>query len=236
MQCKDCHVQCLLCSIHAASPQDPFRAHRHEICGFMNAARNGHVHCFQHFLDVLTVAEVFDDADGNHNFVQEAARIAVSYRNEEVLLHLLQNDVYCNLLQSNSSGITFTARNKSNTRMLQLLQDYSFAFDEFSCVAASTIGAYDNLKWLHENGCPWDRWTVLQACLFGHKSCLFYAILNGCEHNLSYKKLCRWRQEAAIMIQKHWRAWIVRDKVYYNPHSEIGHRRLYCEALKFCIE
>jgi hypothetical protein len=36
------------------------------------------------------------------------------------------------------------------------------------------------LKYLHENGCPWDRFTCYCAVLNGHWDCLQYAVDNKC--------------------------------------------------------
>jgi hypothetical protein len=36
------------------------------------------------------------------------------------------------------------------------------------------------LKYAHENGCPWDKWTREEAADNGHFECLKYAQENGC--------------------------------------------------------
>ena len=38
----------------------------------------------------------------------------------------------------------------------------------------------DVLKYLHENGCPWDKWTCCDAAERGHLDVLKYAHENGC--------------------------------------------------------
>ena len=38
----------------------------------------------------------------------------------------------------------------------------------------------DVLKYLHENGCPWDEWTCRAAANGGHLAALKFARQNGC--------------------------------------------------------
>ena len=41
-------------------------------------------------------------------------------------------------------------------------------------------GHLECLKYAHENGCPWDRWTCERAAKNAHLECLKYAHENGC--------------------------------------------------------
>ena len=45
---------------------------------------------------------------------------------------------------------------------------------------AATEGHLDCLKYLYENGCPWDEMTTYGAVIGGHLDCLKYAYENGC--------------------------------------------------------
>jgi hypothetical protein len=49
-----------------------------------------------------------------------------------------------------------------------------------SCTAAARGGHLECLKYLHENGCPWDEETCGRAAAFGHLECLKYLYENGC--------------------------------------------------------
>ncbi|XP_050438601.1 ankyrin repeat and SOCS box protein 12-like isoform X4 [Adelges cooleyi] len=51
------------------------------------------------------------------------------------------------------------------------------------CAAASSNGHLECLKYLHENGCPWNETTTLNAVSYGHLECLRYAIQNGCPYD-----------------------------------------------------
>ncbi|ATZ80151.1 ankyrin repeat domain-containing protein [Bodo saltans virus] len=51
------------------------------------------------------------------------------------------------------------------------------------CYAAIN-GHLECLKYAHENGCPWDSNTCLQAAGNGHLECLKYAHENGCPWNM----------------------------------------------------
>ena len=50
----------------------------------------------------------------------------------------------------------------------------------WACVYAATNGHLECLKYLHENGCPWDERTFSTATLNGHLECLKYLHENGC--------------------------------------------------------
>jgi hypothetical protein len=52
-----------------------------------------------------------------------------------------------------------------------------FTGDENDYVVFSDL---ECLKYLHENGCPWDEETCYVAALSGHLECLKYAQENGC--------------------------------------------------------
>ena len=48
------------------------------------------------------------------------------------------------------------------------------------CAYAAGNGHLPALKYLHENGCPWDRCTCYQAAKYKHWDCLQYAVDNKC--------------------------------------------------------
>jgi hypothetical protein len=48
------------------------------------------------------------------------------------------------------------------------------------CASAASRGHLEMLKWMHANGCPWDRWTCAAAAVRGHLDVLKWARSNGC--------------------------------------------------------
>jgi len=36
------------------------------------------------------------------------------------------------------------------------------------------------LKWLREQGCPWDKYTCIQAAYYDHYQVVIWAKVNGC--------------------------------------------------------
>nr|UDO47253.1 ankyrin repeat protein [Pandoravirus massiliensis] len=54
------------------------------------------------------------------------------------------------------------------------------AWDEAACSAAASHGRIACLAFLHENGCPWDAWTLVGADCNGHLDCGDYARARGC--------------------------------------------------------
>ena len=55
---------------------------------------------------------------------------------------------------------------------------------ENTTLSAARYGHLDCLKYVHENGCPWDMYTISQASCYGHLDCLKYCHENGCPWNL----------------------------------------------------
>ena len=47
------------------------------------------------------------------------------------------------------------------------------------------------MKYLHENGCPWDKWTCRAAAENGHLECLKYLHDKGCPESENYE-LCKY--------------------------------------------
>ena len=45
-----------------------------------------------------------------------------------------------------------------------------------ACAAAASRGHLGILKWLRERGCPWDKWTPLEAARYGHLETLQYVL------------------------------------------------------------
>ena len=52
-----------------------------------------------------------------------------------------------------------------------------------ACALAAASGHLDILKYLHENGVPWDYKTCAFARENNHLECLVYALDNGCEND-----------------------------------------------------
>ena len=48
------------------------------------------------------------------------------------------------------------------------------------CAQMALNGNFDLLKFLHENGCPWNEWTCYYAAYYDHLECLNYACEHGC--------------------------------------------------------
>jgi hypothetical protein len=79
-----------------------------------------------------------------------------------------------------------------NIEMLQFFKQHNISMDEQSiydsryykwnrdtCNAAASNGNRDTLKFLHENGCPWDHEAIHSACKNNHLDCVIYMINSG---------------------------------------------------------
>lgn len=71
---------------------------------------------------------------------------------------------------------------KQNFHELDIIEEFQYilSFNNESCNFAAENNRLDLLKFLHENGCPWNIDTTLGAAENGHLECLRYAIENGC--------------------------------------------------------
>jgi hypothetical protein len=58
---------------------------------------------------------------------------------------------------------------------LKYLHENGCPWDSWTCATAANNGHLDSLKYAHENGCPWDGRTCLNAAERGHLDCLKYA-------------------------------------------------------------
>ncbi len=52
--------------------------------------------------------------------------------------------------------------------MLKWLYENGCPWDEWRCAYAAEGGHLEMLKWLHENGCPWDEWSCAYVAGEGH--------------------------------------------------------------------
>jgi len=50
--------------------------------------------------------------------------------------------------------------NEGHLEVLKYLHENGCPWDEEGCVYASRNGHIEVLKYLHENGCPWDNWET----------------------------------------------------------------------------
>ena len=71
------------------------------------------------------------------------------------------------------------ARN-GNFVLLKFLHENGCPWDEYTCSEAAFNGHLECLKYAHEKGCPWDETTFLSALLTGQLECMKYMHENGC--------------------------------------------------------
>ena len=67
----------------------------------------------------------------------------------------------------------------SDLECLKYLHENGCPWDEGTCLGAAH-GRLDCLKYAREKGCPWDEVTCSAAALHGQLECLKYAHENGC--------------------------------------------------------
>ena len=75
----------------------------------------------------------------------------------------------------------------SNVEYLKYIYDQGCPWDKNISSNAAKYGQLDCLKYLRENNCPWDKWTCSYAAKYGNLDCLKYAYENGCPWD---KEIC----------------------------------------------
>jgi hypothetical protein len=63
---------------------------------------------------------------------------------------------------------------------LKYLHENGCPWNEWTCAWAAKEGHLHALKWLHENGCPWNGKTCEWAVRSGQVEVFKYAFANGC--------------------------------------------------------
>src|SRR5690606_14914171 len=76
--------------------------------------------------------------------------------------------------------ICYNAASAGSLECLKYLHENGVPWDEETCFATARGSSLECLKYLHENGCPWDEETCLNAAEAGSLECLIYAHQNGC--------------------------------------------------------
>ena len=68
-----------------------------------------------------------------------------------------------------------------NLKLLKKLHTRGVFFSNERIAAMAARGGHlDCLRYLHEQGCPWDKYTCSEAARGGHLDCLKYAHEQGC--------------------------------------------------------
>ena len=67
--------------------------------------------------------------------------------------------------------------------VLKWLRNEGCPWDEWTCSAAANVGHLEVLKWLRKENdppCPWDEWTCSNAAEYGHLEVLKWLRNEGC--------------------------------------------------------
>ena len=90
----------------------------------------------------------------------------------------------------NTSMAAYAASNmEDDTECLKYLHENGCPWDKFTCKMSASRGNIRCLKYAHENGCPWDEEAYLYAALEGRLGCLQYLHDSGCPQPWT-KKTC----------------------------------------------
>ena len=120
--------------------------------------------------------------EGTEKKVSRGADIASLYDQETELE--LAREVENRIEEALSAGVWHqsctVAAEGGQLECLKYLHENGCAWDKYTCLAAARGGRLECLKYLHENGCPWDSWSCTAAAGGGHLECFKYLRENGC--------------------------------------------------------
>ena len=67
-----------------------------------------------------------------------------------------------------------------NIECLKYLHEEGYPWNWITCCLVAANGHLDCLRYIHEEGCPWNKHTCWMAARNGHLDCLIYLHENGC--------------------------------------------------------
>jgi hypothetical protein len=68
----------------------------------------------------------------------------------------------------------------ASVSLLKWAHEHGCPWNKYTCMFAAEKGHLYVLKYLHDNGCPWDTLTCMFAAEKGHLEVLQYLRDNGC--------------------------------------------------------
>jgi hypothetical protein len=69
---------------------------------------------------------------------------------------------------------------KGHLEVLRFLHEQGCPWNEEACMKAAAKGHLDTLRYLHEQGCPWDERACIEAAKNGHIEVLQFLHNRGC--------------------------------------------------------
>ena len=85
--------------------------------------------------------------------------------------------------------LSFPTINDPN--ILLIIATYIKTWDTEILRKIAKNGSLPVIKWVRENGCPWDEWVCIYAAKCGYLDCLIWARDNGCPWGRVGMHLCR---------------------------------------------
>jgi len=111
---------------------------------------------------------------------------------------------------------------------LKYLHENGCPWDEGATWAAAEKGHLESLKFLHENGCPWNEEATWAAGNGRHIQCLKYLHENGCPWSKSVSiewKVQVWWAMFRDMVRVRPLALYLQEMAAIRTHSETGYNR-----------
>jgi hypothetical protein len=75
--------------------------------------------------------------------------------------------------------------------VVRYAHEHGCPWDRYTCYGAAEGGYLEVLRYAHEHGCPWDWLTCHRAAGEGHLEVLRYAHEHGCPMSVGQLALCR---------------------------------------------
>jgi hypothetical protein len=184
-----------------------------------------HLDCLQYSFEVL-------NAPLNNSELEHA----VQTLSEECLKYLIDKGVtwpdgYHKWGYPMETFAEMLAESGEKIRELKLAIKYQCELDENVCAAAAGKNDVYLLKFLHENGCPWDAGTTQRAVDAKAMECLKYAHENGCAWNFHCCSLAAKHRSTTVLEYLYENGCPTRSDTIYSAAEKKSF-----ECLKFAHE
>ena len=153
-----------------------------------------HVQCVKTRVNLALVSKLWRDASKTAaayplEFDFDAFPGIDSWKRESLIIDMIANDEALSLpyervvglLGETAEYVCNYAASRGSVRLLKWARENNLAdWRTYTCCGAAVNGHLPALKYLHENGCPWEWCTCMYAAHYKHWDCLQYAVDNKC--------------------------------------------------------
>jgi len=143
-----------------------------------NAITNDYYDLFKHFLKNYPDLRIYFE----HN-INDLCALAAEIGSFELLKYIYKklNNKYKYKYGGPSADVIIASVEGGQIDIVKWLHENGCPWNSYACNVAASINRLDILQYLHDNGCTWTVWTITCAAEKGHLEVLRYLRQNGCD-------------------------------------------------------